>query len=34
MEPTFSHRLYLKAEDVEGHLTKVPVPQFARDPES
>jgi Family of unknown function (DUF6065) len=27
-DPTPSHRLYLKAEDIEGHLTKVPVPPF------
>jgi hypothetical protein len=25
-----THRLYLKAEDVEGHLTKVPVPPFSK----
>ena len=29
-EPVSTHRLYLKAEDVEEHLTKVPVPPVVR----
>ena len=29
-EPVRTHRLYLKAEDIEGHLTKVPVPPVVR----
>jgi hypothetical protein len=28
--PTPTHRLYLKAEEIEDHLTKVPVPPFTR----
>jgi hypothetical protein len=29
-EPVPTHRLYLKAEEIEGHLSKVPVPPFVR----
>jgi hypothetical protein len=29
-EPVATHRLYLKARDVEQHLTRVPVPPFVR----
>jgi hypothetical protein len=28
--PVPTHRLYLRAEEVEGHLTRVPVPPFER----
>jgi hypothetical protein len=29
-EPVNTHRLYLKAEDVEDHLTRVPVPPVVK----
>ena len=29
-QPVKTHRLYLKAEDIEEHLTKVPVPPVVR----
>jgi hypothetical protein len=33
-QPVKTHRLYLKAEDIEGHLTKIPVPPVVRTWES